>query len=61
MLIAEKRDALFFRIKCISDRSKELQAIIDKDLIDFSESVGLDMSHIRNITNINYNADLLNK
>lgn len=41
------RDGLFHRIKAISNTANMLQRAIEADLIDFSESKGMDMSRIR--------------
>ena len=47
MLTYSKRIRLLHRIKNISCTAKELQQIIENDLIEFSESVGVDMSRTR--------------
>ena len=44
---ASKRVQLLSRIKGISSKAKELQLAIENDLIEFSESVGVDMSRVR--------------
>ncbi len=41
------RDRLFHRIKSISDKAKMLREAVEADLIDFSESIGIDMSRVR--------------
>jgi len=41
------RVQLFLRIKDISSKARELQQAIENDLIEFSESVGVDMSRVR--------------
>lgn len=41
------REKLFFRIESISNGAKMLQRTIEADLIEYSESVGQDMSRIR--------------
>lgn len=47
MHVTSTRDRLFHRIKTISDKAKVLQGAIEADLIEFSESVGKDMSTVR--------------
>ncbi len=44
MYVASTRNNLFHRIKDISNKAKRLQEAINTDLIEFSESVGVDMS-----------------
>lgn len=41
------REKLFFRIKSISNKAKMLQGAIEANLIEYSESVGVDMSRVR--------------
>jgi hypothetical protein len=41
------KDKLFHRIKTISNNAEMLQRTIEDDLIEFSESVGVDMSRVR--------------
>lgn len=45
--VISKRDRLFHRIKTISNNAKMLKEIIEADLIEFSESVGVDMTKVR--------------
>lgn len=47
MHISSKREELFRRIKAISKKAKTLQYNIEIELVEFSESKGLDMSNIR--------------
>ena len=39
----------FDRIKSIANKAKSLQLAIENDLVEFSESVGLDMSKVREV------------
>jgi len=41
------REKLFVRIKAVSTKAIMLQKIVGADLIEFSESVGVDMSNVR--------------
>lgn len=56
IFVASRKDALFQRIKCISNKAKHLQRIIEDDLIEYSESIGLDMSNVREAIKKHYNA-----
>lgn len=47
MHVTSIRDRLFHRIKTISNKAIMLQRAIEADLIEFSESVGMDMSRVR--------------
>lgn len=47
MHTASKRALLLRRIKEISNKAREFQLAIEYDLIEFSESVGVDMSRVR--------------
>lgn len=41
------RNALFHRLKAIGIEAHRMQRAIEEDLLSFSESMGLDMSHVR--------------
>lgn len=47
MYAASKRDELFHRIKTISNKASMLQQTIETDLLEFSESKGMDISRTR--------------
>lgn len=47
MFEAASREKLFIRIKAISSKAVMLQKIVGTDLVEFSESVGIDMSNVR--------------
>ena len=49
MHTTSKRAQLLRRIKNISNKAKTLQRDIENDLIEFSESVGVDMSRVRTV------------
>lgn len=42
-----KREKLFQRIKAISNKANRFQVVLEKDLVEYSESVGKDMSRVR--------------
>lgn len=49
MHTASKRALLLRRIKEITNKARKLQLAIEYDLIEFSESVGIDMSRVRSV------------
>lgn len=44
---ASTRNGLFHRIKTISNKANTFQRVIEADLIEFSESKGIDMTRVR--------------
>lgn len=47
MFIPSSKEKLFQRIKMVSNEAKRLQYAIEDDLIEYSESIGMDMSMVR--------------
>lgn len=47
--IGNIKEALFQKIKSISDKAESIQRIIEYDMIDFCSSKGRDMSHIKEL------------